>query len=73
MNSNLSCERYIGRLKLTLEGGKVKDVDDLQIVDKRLRGYLALAYCTIQSMKLLTIRATIEIYIIQIVLCSSML
>lgn len=46
MNSNLSCERYIGRLKLTLEGGKVKDVDDLQIVDKRLRGYLALAYDT---------------------------
>ena len=73
MNSNLSCERYIGRLKLTLEGGKVKDVDDLQIVDKRLRGYLALAYCTIQSMKLLTIRATIEICIIQIALCSCVL
>ena len=43
MNSNLSCERYIGRLKLILEGRKVKDVDDLQIVDKRLRGYLARA------------------------------
>ena len=42
MNTNLSCERYVGRIKIALQKGKVKDSGDN--VDKRLLGYLSLAY-----------------------------
>lgn len=43
MNSNLSCERYVGRVKIILQSGKLKDTPN---VDRRIRGYINLAYDT---------------------------
>ena len=41
MNSNLSCERYVGHVKIILQTGKLKDTAN---IDRRLRGYINLAY-----------------------------
>ena len=42
MNSNMSCERYVGRIKIALQKKKVRDIGS--DVDERLRGYISLAY-----------------------------
>ena len=41
MNNNMSCERYVGFMKKSLESGRIRDSED---IDQKIRGFNAAAY-----------------------------